>query len=279
MIFDSHAHYEDKRFDCDRVELLSSMRDNNIGCIVNVGSTLETSRESVKLSEQYNDIYAAVGIHPSEVAFPIDGDETKKLSIDESRHIMASVLDELSKLSSNDRCVSIGEIGLDYYWDKDKDNHVLQKEWFEAQLELAAKLNKPVIIHSREASKDTYDIMLDAKKRYNTDAVIHCYSGSAEMAIEYVKRGFYIGVGGVVTFKNGRKLQETVENIPLESILLETDCPYMAPHPYRGKRNDSTMIPYIIEQIAKIKEVTAKEVETVTWDNAKRFYGLKTGDV
>ena len=274
MIFDSHAHYEDKRFAPDRDELLCAMRENNIGRIINVGSTLDTSKESIELAEQYEDIYAAVGIHPSEVAFPIDGDESNKLSIDDSLKIMPSVIDELRNLSSYGKCVSIGEIGLDYYWDKDKENHELQKKWFTSQLELAAEVNKPVIVHSRDASKDTFDILKDAKTTFNTNAVVHCYSGSPEMAREYIKLGYYIGVGGVVTFKNGKKLQETVEEIPIESILAETDCPYMAPEPYRGRRNDSTKLSYIVERIAAIKGISTKEVEDVTWENACRFYGV-----
>ncbi len=274
MIFDSHAHYEDKRFDADRVELLSMMRDNNIGRIVNVGSTLDTSKESIDLSQQYDDIYAAVGIHPSEVAFPIDGDDSNILSREESLKLMPEVLGSLEELSSHGKCVSIGEIGLDYYWDKEEENHKLQREWFLSQLELASKVDKSVIVHSRDASKDTFDIMTEAKKRLNTEAVIHCYSGSAEMAVEYVKHGFYIGVGGVVTFKNGRKLRETVEKIPLESILLETDCPYMAPEPYRGKRNDSTKLSYVVQKVAEIKSLPIEEIETVTWNNSCRFYKL-----
>lgn len=274
MIFDSHAHYEDKRFDADRVELLCAMRDNNIGRIINVGSTLDTSRESLELSEKYEDIYAAVGIHPSEVAFPIDGDEVNALSIQKSIDIMPEVIDKLKGLSNSDKCVSIGEIGLDYYWDKEEENHNLQRKWFIAQLELAKEVNKPVIVHSRDASKDTFDILKDAKKRFGTEAVVHCYSGSPEMALEYVKLGYYIGVGGVVTFKNGRKLRETVEEIPLENILVETDCPYMAPEPYRGKRNDSTKLSYIVERIALLKNISIEEVEEQTYKNACRFYGI-----
>lgn len=274
MIFDSHAHYEDERFGPDRNELLSAMRSSNIGRIINVGSTLNTSKASIELSNQYEDIYAAVGIHPSEVAFPIDGDEENALSVDESLKLMPKIISELEALSFHDKCVSIGEIGLDYYWDKEEDNHNLQKVWFEGQLELAATVNKPVIIHSREANQDTFDIMADAKKRLNTSAVIHCYSGSAMMATEYVKLGYYIGVGGVVTFKNGRRLRESVEAVPLENILLETDAPYLAPEPYRGKRNDSTRLQLIVEKIAALKNVSRKEVEEVTWDNAMRFYKM-----
>ena len=274
MIFDSHAHYEDKRFDADRVELLCAMRENNIDKIVNVGSTLNTSKESILLANDYEDVYAAVGIHPSEVSFPIDGDEQKKLAVKDSLAIMQEIMDELEQLSYDTKCVSIGEIGLDYYWDKEEENHQLQKEWFRTQLELAKKVNKPVIVHSREASKDTFDILKEAKNRLNTSAVVHCYSGSAEMAKEYVKLGYFIGVGGVITFKNGKKLRESVEEIPIENILIETDCPYMAPEPFRGKRNDSTKLSYVVERIAEIKNISKEKVEEVTYENACRFYNI-----
>lgn len=274
MIFDSHAHYEDERFEPDRGELLSDMRNNNIGRIINVGSTLDTSKASILLSELYEDIYAAVGIHPSEVAFPIDRDMDNPLSIDESLELMPKVLSEIESLSSHKKCVSIGEIGLDYYWDKEEDNHELQRQWFKAQLKLASRTNKPVIVHSRDANQETFDILKEAKDKLGIEAVVHCYSGSTEMAVEYVKMGFLIGVGGVVTFKNGRKLRETVEGIPLESILIETDCPYLAPEPYRGQRNDSTKLEFVTEKIAALKDVSVKEVEDITWENACRFYKM-----
>ncbi len=274
MIFDTHAHYEDESFDEDRGTLLAGMRENNIGRIVNVGSTLKTSEASIELAKQYDDIYASVGIHPSEVTFPIKGADEGAMTMDESRRMIPDIMSKLEDMSSYDKCVAIGEIGLDYYWDKEPENHALQREWFLAQLELANKVNKPVIVHSREASQETFDILKDAKKRLNTSAVVHCYSGSAEMAIEYVKLGFYIGVGGVITFKNGRKLRETVEVIPLESVLLETDAPYMAPTPFRGKRNDSTLIRYMVERIAELKGVSEDKVEDITWANACDLYGL-----
>lgn len=274
MIFDSHAHYEDKRFDTDRIELLSDMRSNNIGRIVNVGSTFDTSKDSIELSRKYDDIYAAVGIHPSEVAFPIDGNDNEALSIEESLDRMPSIIEQIESLSYSDKCVSIGEIGLDYYWDKEEANHELQRRYFRAQLELAARVDKPVIIHSREANQETFDILREARNNLDIKAVVHCYSGSAQMALEYVKMGFYIGVGGVVTFKNGRKLRETVEAVPLEYILIETDAPYLAPEPYRGKRNDSTKLEYIVEKIATIKNVSTAKVEEITWDNGNRFYKI-----
>ncbi len=274
MIFDTHAHYEDESFDEDRETLLGSMRDNNVGRIVNVGSTLETSKASIELAKKYYDIYASVGIHPSEVTFPIKGADEGVMTIDESRRMIPDIMSKLEDMSSYGKCVAIGEIGLDYYWDKEPENHALQREWFLVQLELANKVNKPIIVHSREAAQETFDTLKNAKKRLNTRAVVHCYSGSAEMAVEYVKMGFYIGVGGVVTFKNGRKLRETVEAVPLENVLLETDAPYMAPTPFRGKRNDSTMIRYISNHIAEIKGVSEDEVEDITWANAYNFYGL-----
>ena len=165
MIFDSHAHYEDERFEPDRGELLSDMRNNNIGRIINVGSTLDTSKASILLSELYDDIYASVGIHPSEVAFPIDRDMDNPLSIDESLELMPKVLSEIESLSSHKKCVSIGEIGLDYYWDKEEDNHELQRQWFKAQLKLASRTNKPVIVHSRDANQETFDILKEAKDK------------------------------------------------------------------------------------------------------------------
>ena len=258
MIFETHAHHEDKKFDADRIELLSSMKENRIGRIINVGSTMATTRASVELAKQYDFMYAAVGVHPSEI---------EDLNEDEMRWL------ENTAKSEKD-VVAIGEIGLDYYWDKDPAVQEKQVYWFERQLELARQVDLPVIIHSRDAAAKTMEMMKSAAK-LGTRAVIHCYSYSAEQAKEYVKLGYYIGVGGVVTFKNGRKLQETVEAIPMDRILLETDCPYMAPEPFRGRRNDSTMIPYIVEKIAEIKGISTKEVEDITWDNACRLFGVE----
>ena len=170
-----------------------------------------------------------------------------------------------------EKVVAVGEIGLDYYWDE--PDRKIQKKWFERQLDLAIEINKPVIIHSRDAAKDTYDILVK-KNAAQTGGVIHCYSYSADMAIEYIKMGFYIGVGGVVTFKNGKKLKETVEAIPLEKIVLETDCPYLAPEPNRGKRNSSLNLSYIAREIANIKNLEYEEVIEATSNNAKRLYKL-----
>ena len=253
MIIDTHAHYDDEQFDADREELLGSMEEGGIGLIVNAGSTVTSWDKIVELTEQYPFVYGAVGVHPDEVG---ELDEEKFLR-------MADLLDR-------DKIVAVGEIGLDYYWDKEK--HDLQKEWFVCQLGLAREKEMPVIIHSREAAADTFEIM--KQHAAGMKAVIHCYSYSPEMAREYVKMGYYIGVGGVVTFKNAKKLKQVVQEIPLESIVLETDCPYLAPVPYRGKRNCSLYLPYVAEQIAELKGTTVEEVIQQTEKNSRELYGL-----
>ncbi len=255
MIFETHAHYDDEKFDEDRVELLSHLlRENNIGNIVNVGATFRGCKDSIKLAEEYDNVYAAIGIHPEE--------------IDE---INEDVINWLRKNSSNPKVVAIGEIGLDYYWVKEPEQRAKQRLWFDRQMDLALELNLPVIIHSRDAAEDTLNTII----RYNTQGlkgIVHCYSYSKEIAMEYVKMGWYIGVGGVVTFKNGRKLVETVEAIPIENIVLETDCPYMAPVPHRGERNSSIYLSHVAEKIAELKGLTVKEVEDITYENALRVY-------
>lgn len=253
MIFDTHAHYDDEQFDTDREELLKSMEAGGVGLIVNAGSTIRSWDAIVRLTEDYDFIYGSVGVHPDEAG-----------SLDEQNFARMRALLDLEKI------VAVGEIGLDYYWDK--ESHDLQKKWFVRQLELAREKEMPVMIHSREAAADTMEIMKERAQGMN--AVIHCYSYSVEMAREYVKMGYYIGVGGVVTFKNAKKLKQVVESIPLESIVLETDCPYLAPVPYRGKRNCSLYLPYVAEEIAKIKGVTAGEVVRQTEANARKLYRL-----
>lgn len=253
MIFDTHAHYDDEQFDTDREELLKSMEKGGVGLIVNAGSTIRSWDAIVRLTEDYDFIYGSVGVHPDEAG-----------SLDEQSFARMRELLDLEKI------VAVGEIGLDYYWDK--ESHDLQKKWFVRQLELAREKDMPVMIHSREAAADTMEIMKEHAK--GMDAVIHCYSYSVEMAREYVKMGYYIGVGGVVTFKNAKKLKQVVESIPLESIVLETDCPYLAPVPYRGKRNCSLYLPYVAEEIAEIKGVTAEEVVRQTEENARKLYRL-----
>ena len=254
MIFETHAHYDDNAFDEDRDELLAQMPQNNIEYIVNVGASLKSTKQSIELAKKYPYIYAAAGVHPS------DTDELNEKSFE-----------WLVEQCKYEKVVAVGEIGLDYYWDE--PDRKIQKKWFERQLDLAIEINKPVIIHSRDAAKDTYDILVK-KNAAQAGGVIHCYSYSADMALEYIKMGFYIGVGGVVTFKNGKKLKETVEAIPLEKIVLETDCPYLSPEPNRGKRNSSLNLPYIAQEIANIKNLTYEEVVDVTLNNAKRLYKL-----
>lgn len=253
MIFESHAHYDSGKFAEDREELLLSMQENGIGTILNVGATWKSVKTVMELAEQYPFVYAALGLHPDEV-----GD------LNEER--FAILKEECQK----EKVVAIGEIGLDYYWDH--ESHELQKKWFLRQLELAKELELPVIIHSRDAAEDTMKMMKEHAAGLR--GVIHCFSYSKEMAEEYVKMGFYIGVGGVVTFKNGKKLKEVVEAIPLERILLETDCPYLAPEPYRGKRNSSLYLPQIAQAIADIKGVTYEEVVAQTEQNAKLLFGV-----
>jgi len=257
MIFESHAHYDDERFDSDRVELLSLMKQKNIERIVNVGSSLTTCRSTLALAKDYDFISAAIGVHPSDI-----------LCLDEEPEGLTWLFDTAKK---DKNVVAIGEIGLDYYWDKEPSVQKRQRHRFYEQLEIAEKLNLPVIIHSRDSAEETFSIMKEAAAK-GIQGVIHCYSYSPEMAREYVKLGFYIGVGGVVTFKNGKKLKETVKQIPLSRILVETDCPYMAPSPFRGDRNDSTYIPYVIHEIAKLREITDKEVMDVTCKNGYELF-------
>lgn len=253
MIFDTHAHYDDEQFDEDRKELLHSMADKGVGTIVNVSASLKSCERVVNMVQEYPFMYAAVGVHPDEVG-----------------GLCEESFARVKELAGRDKVVAIGEIGLDYYWDQ--ESHDIQKKWFVRQLELAGNLDLPVLIHSREAAADTMAIMNEHAR--GLKGVIHCYSYSEEMAKEYVKMGFYIGVGGVVTFKNARKLKQTVEGIPLASIVLETDCPYLAPVPYRGKRNQSAYIRYVAEEVAKLKGITCDEVIRQTEENAKKLYGI-----
>ena len=253
MIFDSHAHYDLEQFDEDRDELLSSMGDHQVGAIVNVSANWNSVTETVALAEKYPHVYAAVGIHPDEVGI-----------LDEERFAF------LKEQCQRDKVVAVGEIGLDYYWDH--ESHDVQKKWFIRQLELARELDLPVSIHSREAAADTMEIMKTHGRGLR--GVIHCFSYSLEQAREYIKMGYHIGVGGVVTFKNGRKLKEIVTEIPLERILLETDSPYLAPEPFRGKRNDSSYLTYVAEEIANLKGITCAEVIAQTEKNARELFGL-----
>lgn len=254
MIFDTHAHYDDKAFDEDRHELLSSMNSNGVKRIVNVGANLSGSERSIELSREYDFIYAAVGVHP-----------------DDAAEITQEGLAKLYEMTQNDKVVAIGEIGLDYYWNK--ENKEVQAEAFIKQIDLAKESGLPIIVHSREAAEDTMKILRE-KDAAKNGGVIHCFSYSKEIAKEAIAMGFNIGIGGVLTFSNAKKVKETVAEIPIERIVLETDCPYLAPVPYRGERNNSTYISRVVEEIARIKNLTAEEVMRVTYDNACKMYRL-----
>lgn len=254
MIFETHAHYDDKAFDKDRDALLKSMPFKGVETIVNVGASFQGVLDTVKLTEQYPFVYGAVGIHPDEV-----GDlSEEKIRI-------------LRRFCDLEKIVAVGEIGLDYYWDK--ESHDVQKKWFVRQMDLAKETDLPIIVHSRDAAKDTLDIM-KAERADNLKGVIHCYSYSKEQAKEYMNMGYYLGIGGVVTFKNGKKLKEVVEYAPLDHLLLETDAPYMAPEPHRGERNCSLYLEYVAETIAEIKRISRQEVIEVTRENARRLFGI-----
>lgn len=250
MYFESHAHYDDERFDEDRDTLLASFPAEGIDTVVNASSDIKSSKASIALSEKYPFFYAAVGVHPHEV-----------------ENITEADIDELRELSKHPKVVAIGEIGLDYYYDLSPRD--LQRHWFKRQLELADELKMPVIIHSRDAAQECFDIIKNSNVR---NGVIHCYSGSAEMAEEYIKMGFYIGVGGSLTFKNNKKGVETVERIPIEKILIETDSPYLAPVPYRGKRNDSRLLKYVVERISQIKNIPENDICNITKNNAQNLF-------
>ncbi len=250
MIFDTHAHYDDKAFDSDRDELLANLFSDSVAYIVNQGTDLELSEYGIRLAERYENMYCAVGIHPENIT---------ETSLDD--------IQKIKRMASHSKVVAIGEIGLDYYWDIPREP---QKLIFEKQLELANELDMPVNVHDREAHGDTLELI----KKYKPKGILHCFSGSVEMAEEVVKLGMYIGMGGVVTFKNSRKAVEVVKVIPLERLVLETDCPYLAPVPFRGKRNDSSMIQYVAEKIAEIKNISAEEVLEETLHNAKRVYSI-----
>ena len=282
MIIDTHAHYDDEAFDTDREALLTSMYDGGIEKIVNVCASVGGFQDTVKLMEKYPFVYGAVGIHP-----------------DDADKMTQETLDEIRRLSHMDKMVAIGEIGLDYYWHKEEEEHQIQKKMFRAQLDIAREEKLPFMIHSREAAEDTLNIVreympgiyvpdlandpvyedtLNIVREYMQGGmyggIIHCFSYSREIAAEYLKMGLYLGIGGVVTFKNAKKLKETVQYAPLSQLVLETDCPYMSPEPNRGKRNSSLNLPYVAQAIAELKGITAEEVIDVTRQNAEKLLGI-----
>lgn len=256
MIFETHTHFDDKAFDEDRDEAIKASVDAGVSRIVNVGASMDSSKTSVELALKYPEIYAAVGVHP---------EDCESLTEEDIQILKNYALDKGNKV------VAVGEIGLDYYWDEPQRD--IQKKWFVRQLQLSKEVNLPIIVHSREAAKDTLDII---KEEHNgsTGGVIHCFSYGIEMAKEYLDMGYYLGVGGVVTFKNGRKLKDVVEYTPIDRIVVETDSPYLAPVPNRGKRNTSANLPFIIEEIASIKGMSPTQVEEATYENAMKLYKL-----
>ena len=254
MIFETHAHYNDEAFQEDREQIFAQLAETGIGRVVNIASDLESIDECLDLAHSYPFMYCALGIHPSDSAPLTDA-------------LLAGIKEKLE----DPRVVAVGEIGLDYYWDT--PDRAIQKHWFEEQLEMARDAKLPVVIHSREAAQDTMQLM-KAHRAEEIGGVVHCYSYSLELAREFVRMGFEIGIGGVVTFKNARKLKEVAEGIGIEHIVLETDCPYLAPVPFRGKRNSSLYLPYIAEAIAQLKGMTTEEVISKTEKNAEKLYRL-----
>ena len=252
MFFDTHAHYDDRAFDDDRYALLDSVHDAGVELIVDPGCDLKSSRASIALAARFPFVYAAVGIHPEELQ-----DSTPE------------ILAEISALAEDPKCVAIGEIGLDYYWDASHKEE--QKLLFRQQLQLALELDKPVIIHDREAHGDCFEIVRDYP---GLRGVFHCYSGSAEMAKELLKNGWYLGFDGPVTYKNARKTLEVLAICPLERILIETDSPYLSPVPHRGKRNDSRNLRYIVQTIAENLRLEPETVAEITLENGKRLFGI-----
>ena len=252
MIFESHAHYDDDAFDEDRESLLGSLQQQGIEYVINVGASLASTARAISLAADYDFIYAAAGVHPS------DTDE-----LNEENFIW------LKGQCKKDKVVAVGEIGLDYHYPD--TNKPIQQKWFARQLWLANEVHLPVIIHSRDAAKDTLDIM-KGEAPVEKGGVIHCYSYTKELARDFLNMGYYFGIGGVLTFKNAKKLREAVEYIPMDRLLIETDSPYLAPEPYRGKRNCSLYLPYVVDALAEIKGLTPEEVITITRENGLSLF-------
>ena len=249
-LVDTHCHLDNEKFDEDRLEVIERIKENLEFC-VNIGYDLASSKKSLELAKEYDFIYAVIGVHPIDIA---EYDE--------------EVEKELELLGKNPKVVAIGEIGLDYHWMTEPKE--IQQERFKRQLELAERLNKPVVIHTRDAMEDTVNIL---KEYPNITGVIHCYPGSLETAKQLVDR-FYLGIGGTLTFKNSKKAVEVVKDIPLDRIVIETDCPYLTPEPFRGKRNEPIYVEYVAKKIAEIKEISVEDVTKITTENAKKLYRI-----
>lgn len=255
QIFDTHAHYNDTSFDADREQLLNGFYEQGVQAVTNIGTDMQSCEETVRMTEQYRNLYGVIGIFPSDTAQLEDPEN----------------LERLKQLASKEKIVAIGEIGLDYHYeDVDKS---LQKKWFAGQMALAREKKLPIAVHSRDAAEDTIRIMRDCHAE-EIGGVIHCYSYSKECARDFLNLGFYFGIGGVLTFKNAKKLKEVVAYVPLSNIVLETDAPYLTPEPFRGKRNDSSKLVYVAQAIADIKQIPVEEVYAATWENAHRMYKI-----
>ena len=253
MYFDTHAHYDDRQFDNDRDALLGSLQEKGVELVVLPGCDVKSSERAIAIAESYNYIYAAVGVHPGEITEYKAGD-----------------LDRIEALARHEKCVAIGEIGLDYYWDDSRKAE--QKQLLHEQIDMALRLDKPVIIHDREAHADSMEILFGYPQ---LRGVFHCFSGSKEMAAELLKRGWYLGFDGPVTYKNARKTVEVLEICPMDRLLIETDSPYLSPVPMRGKRNDSSNLRYIVEKIAEIKDISPEEAAAQSLENGKRLFNIK----
>lgn len=251
-IIDSHSHYDDEAFDEDRDALLESLPGHGIEKVIDVGASVESAREALRLAERWPHVYCALGVHPNEVGALTD-----------------AVLDEFGKQSVKPKVVAIGEIGLDYHHEEPERD--MQAAWFRKQIRLAKRVGLPIIVHSREAAQDTLDIIKEEKAE-ECGGVIHCFSSGPEIAAIYVKMGFYLGIGGVVTYQNARKMKDVVRSVPMERILLETDCPYLTPMPHRGTRNSSLYLPLIAEEIASLRGISPQEVIDRTHENALRCF-------
>lgn len=254
MLFDTHAHLNAKQFDKDRAEVIQRAKENGVSRIVNIGFDRETVATSLALAEQYDFIYAAVGWHPLSAAKMTDRD-----------------LDWLRELSEHPKVVAIGEIGLDYY--RDASSKETQKEVFRKQIRLAKEVNLPIIIHDREAHQDVYEILKE-ENAAEVGGIMHCFSGSAEMAQQFLDINFYISLAGPVTFKNAKKPKEVAKTVPLDRLLIETDCPYLTPEPYRGKRNETGYVRYVAETIAELRGMDYEELCKITYENATRLFRL-----
>ena len=254
MLFDTHAHFDDPQFDSDRDEVIKSLADDGVTRVMNIGANMETSKKAIEIANKYDFIYATVGVHPCDT-YDMTDEDIERL------RIMAK---------NNPKVRAIGEIGLDYHFDDTKPD--IQKEWFIKQLRLAKELNMPVVIHDRDSKGDVIEIL---KREGISNGVMHCFSGSAETARELVKMGFMISFTGVLTFKNARRAVEACRSIPIERLMIETDCPYMAPGPHRGERNYSGYVKYVARKMAEIKGLSYEETARITMENGLRFYGIE----